>query len=100
MNARSTGLEGRTDSTADGPASKPDLSSNQRRPGHGEGESYAIRAERVDVQVGEGPPMDAYLAQPAVPGPFPGVLVAMELFGVDAAVRDVCDRLGGLGVAA
>src|ERR1700730_9819794 len=100
MNTRSTGPEGRTVSTADGPASKPNLPPNQRHPDQGETESYAVRAERVDVQVGEGSPMGAYLARPAVSGPFPGVLVAMELFGVDAAVRDVCDRLAGLGFVA
>ncbi|MFC1413183.1 dienelactone hydrolase family protein [Streptacidiphilus sp. N1-12] len=61
---------------------------------------YAIQVEHVDVRVGEGPPMGAYLARPADPGPFPGVVVGMELFGVDAAVRDVCDRLAGLGFVA
>ncbi|MEU1628443.1 dienelactone hydrolase family protein [Streptomyces sp. NPDC020096] len=100
MNTRSTGLEGRTVSTADGPASETDLRSNQRRADQGAMGSYAIRTERVEVQAGEGPPMGAYLARPAVPGPFPGVLVAMELFGVDTAVRDVCDRLAGFGFVA
>lgn len=61
---------------------------------------YAIRTEHVDIPVGDGPPMGAYLSQPADPGRFPGVLVGMELFGVDADVRDVCDHLAGLGYVA
>jgi len=44
--------------------------------------------------------MSAYVARPARPEPFPGVLVAMELFGVSAHVRDVCERLAGLGLIA
>jgi carboxymethylenebutenolidase len=60
----------------------------------------AIRTEHVDVTVPDGPLMGAYLARPTAPGPFPGVLVGMELFGVDAAVRAVCDRLAGLGFVA
>jgi carboxymethylenebutenolidase len=62
--------------------------------------SYAIRTERIDVSVGDGPPMGAYLARPTAPGTFPGVLVGMELFGIDAGVRDVCDQLAGLGFVA
>ncbi|WP_031066413.1 dienelactone hydrolase family protein [Streptomyces sp. NRRL WC-3742] len=62
---------------------------------------HTIRTERVGIQVGDdGPPMGGYLARPATPGPFPGVVVAMELFGVDAAVRDVCNRLATLGFTA
>ncbi|WP_246114000.1 dienelactone hydrolase family protein [Streptomyces montanus] len=61
---------------------------------------YAIGTEQVDIPVGDGPPMGAYIARPRAPGPFPGVLVGMELFGVDADVRDVCDRLAGLGFVA
>ncbi|WP_369187046.1 dienelactone hydrolase family protein [Streptomyces sp. R08] len=61
---------------------------------------YAIRTEQVDIPVGDGPPMGAYVARPTAPGPFPGVLVGMELFGVDADVRDVCDHLAGLGFVA
>lgn len=44
--------------------------------------------------------MGGHLARPSVPGAFPGVLVAMELFGVDAGVRDVCHRLAALGFVA
>jgi carboxymethylenebutenolidase len=65
---------------------------------------YAVRSERVSVPVGEGAAMGGYLARPDVPEPptgrFPGVVVGMELFGVDAAVREVCDRLAGLGFLA
>lgn len=61
---------------------------------------YAIRTEHVDIPVGDRPPMAAYIARPTAPGPFPGVLVGMELFGVDAGVRNVCDQLAGLGFVA
>jgi carboxymethylenebutenolidase len=44
--------------------------------------------------------MGAYLARPDTADPVPGVLVGMELFGVSAHVRDVCERLAGLGFAA
>lgn len=100
MNTRGTGLEGRTVSAADERASKATRWSDDHRPDPGSTGSYTIRTERVGIQVGDGPPMGAYLARPAVPGPFPGVVVGMELFGVDAAVRDACDRLAGLGFVA
>lgn len=41
-----------------------------------------------------------YLARPRGTGPFHGVVVGMELFGVTAHVRAVCDRLAGLGLLA
>lgn len=44
--------------------------------------------------------MNCYLARPVGSGAFPGVLVGMELFGVSGHVRDVCDRLAGLGYLA
>lgn len=59
-----------------------------------------ILTERVDVGIDDGPPMGAYVARPVGPGLFPGVLVASELFGVSAHVRDVCERLAGLGYVA
>jgi carboxymethylenebutenolidase len=100
MNTQSTRLEDRTASRGDGVTSKPTPRSDGHRPDPGTTGRYTIRSERVDIQVGDGPPMGTYLALPAAPGPFPGVVVAMELFGVDAAVRDVCDRLAGLGFTA
>jgi len=44
--------------------------------------------------------MGGYLAGPAEPGSAPGVLIGMELFGIAGHVRDVCDRLAGLGFLA
>jgi len=41
----------------------------------------------------------AYLAQPANT-PAPGIVVAQEIFGVNAVMRDVCDWLAGAGYAA
>lgn len=61
---------------------------------------YPIRTERVEVSVGGGEPMGAYVARPSGAGVFPGVVVAMELFGVDAGVRDACRRLAALGYVA
>ncbi len=59
-----------------------------------------ILTERVEISVDGGAPMGAYLARPKGPGPFPGVIVAMELFGVSAHVRDVCEHLAALGYRA
>jgi carboxymethylenebutenolidase len=61
---------------------------------------FNMSTERVELDVGDGPPMGAYLARPDGAGPFPGVVVAMELFGVTAHVREVCDRLAGQGYLA
>ncbi len=46
------------------------------------------------------PRVSGYLARPRGDGPFDGVVVGMELFGVTAHVRAVCDRLAGLGLLA
>lgn len=59
-----------------------------------------VRTQTVQVAVGKGRSMGGYLACPARPGPLPGVLVGMELFGISGHVRDVCDRLAGLGFLA
>jgi carboxymethylenebutenolidase len=61
---------------------------------------YAVRTAHRDIPVGDGLRMGAYVARPTAPGSFPGVLVGMELFGVDAGVREVCDHLAALGFVA
>lgn len=44
--------------------------------------------------------MGAYLAQPAEPGKYPGVIVGMELFGVTRHIRSIVDRIAELGYIA
>jgi carboxymethylenebutenolidase len=41
--------------------------------------------------------MDAYLVRPDGDGPYPGVILAHQLFGVTADVRDAADRIASLG---
>ncbi|MBU6230361.1 MAG: dienelactone hydrolase family protein [Cyanobacteria bacterium REEB459] len=42
----------------------------------------------------------AYLAAPTAPGPFPGVVVIQEVFGVNAHIQSVCQRLAAAGYIA
>ncbi len=42
----------------------------------------------------------AYLAQPTVPGNYPGVVVLQEIFGVNAHIRDVTERIAQEGYLA
>ena len=51
------------------------------------------------IDVG-GAPADAYVAKPEGPGPHPGVVVAMHIFGLDRFVRGKCDDLAAAGYAA
>src|SRR6266511_4007964 len=44
--------------------------------------------------------MDAYLARPARPGRYPSVVIAFQLFGLDAHVRSLADRVAALGYLA
>ncbi|WP_037609497.1 dienelactone hydrolase family protein [Streptacidiphilus rugosus] len=59
-----------------------------------------ITTERIEIPVPDGPPMGGYLARPEGPGDHPGVIVAMELFGVDGHVREVCEDLAARGFTA
>ena len=45
-------------------------------------------------------PMQAWLAKPAGAGPFAGLVVIQEAYGVNEHIVDVCDRLAGEGYAA
>ncbi|WP_218081542.1 dienelactone hydrolase family protein [Anthocerotibacter panamensis] len=44
--------------------------------------------------------MGSYLAQPITPGSYPGVLVLMEIFGVNSHIRSVTERLAQQGYVA
>ncbi len=57
-----------------------------------------IRSERVQIPVGGGT-MGGYLVRPADSTPRPGVIVYMEIFGVNAHIRDVADRVAREGYA-
>jgi len=42
----------------------------------------------------------AYLAQPQAPGSYPGIVVLQEIFGVNAHIREVTERIAKLGYVA
>ena len=58
-----------------------------------------IKTERVHVNV-DGKTMGGYLARPADGAPRPGVLVFMEIFGVNSHIRDVTERVAREGYVA
>lgn len=60
----------------------------------------APSSERVEIPLAGGGSMGGYLARPDGPGPHPGVLVFMEIFGVNAHIRDVTDRVAAEGYVA
>ena len=67
-----------------------------------------ITTERVSIPVPGGGAMPAYLARPAQPagagragdGPYPAVIVWMEIFGVNSHIRDVTERVAREGYVA
>ncbi len=58
-----------------------------------------IQTERLEIRVGQDA-MGAYLARPEGDGPFPAVLVWMEIFGINAHIRDVTERVAAEGYVA
>ncbi len=82
-----------------------DLTARDARQG-GAGERPATVAggyclsESIDITGSGDTPMRAYVARPQDAGPRGSVIVGMELFGVSAHVRDVCDRLAAEGYVA
>ncbi|MFE3190578.1 dienelactone hydrolase family protein [Nocardia sp. NPDC059240] len=59
----------------------------------------AIVTEWVDLKVGDSV-MSAYVARPAAPGNYPGVVVGHEIYGLHATARAAADRLAALGTVA
>lgn len=59
-----------------------------------------IRTERVRIRA-DGQTIGGYLAQPATGGVYyPGVLVFMEIFGINSHIRDVTERIAREGYVA
>ena len=58
-----------------------------------------IHTERIEIAVGS-EPMGGYLARPKDATPRPGVIVYMEIFGVNAHIRDVTERVAREGYVA
>lgn len=59
----------------------------------------AVQTEKLEIRVGDAT-MGAYLARPEGDGPFPAVIVWMEIFGVNSHIRDVTDRVAAEGYVA
>lgn len=59
-----------------------------------------ILTHTADVPMGDGSTMGGYVARPTSPTPQAGVIVAGELFGISAHVRDVCEHLAAFGYLA
>lgn len=58
-----------------------------------------IKTEKVEIPAAEAR-MAGYLARPAEGGPFPAVLVWMEIFGINSHIRDVTERVAREGYVA
>ncbi|HCF26781.1 MAG TPA: carboxymethylenebutenolidase [Cyanobacteria bacterium UBA11049] len=58
-----------------------------------------IRASNVKVPHGN-LEIDAYLAIPSDPGTYPGIVVVQEVFGVNAHIREVTERIAKEGYVA
>ena len=58
-----------------------------------------ILTERVSFPA-NGEEMPGYLARPEGDGPFPGVIVVQEWWGLDDHIQDVCRRFAREGYAA
>ncbi|MFT5694744.1 MAG: carboxymethylenebutenolidase [Myxococcota bacterium] len=60
----------------------------------------ALETTSIEIPLGDGDTMGGYLARPEGGKNLPGVLVFMEIFGVNAHIRDVTDRIAAEGYVA
>ncbi|MBE9042406.1 dienelactone hydrolase family protein [Oscillatoriales cyanobacterium LEGE 11467] len=58
-----------------------------------------FRSKNVEIVNGN-LQIDAYLAQPVGDGKFPGIVVFQEIFGVNAHIREIVDRIAQQGYVA
>lgn len=60
----------------------------------------SVRTENVEITTSSGETMRAFLARPEGDGPWPAVIVYMEIFGVNDHIRDVTRRVAEEGYLA
>ena len=60
----------------------------------------SLTTETLTVPRPQGGTLDAYLAKPAGAGPFPGVVVIHEIFGLNENIRDIARRFANEGYVA
>jgi carboxymethylenebutenolidase len=54
-------------------------------------------SNRIELTIGDGTKMDAYVSLPEGAGPHPGMIVLQEALGVNSQIRGVADRYAKLG---
>lgn len=59
-----------------------------------------ISTEQVEIPVEDAPAMAAHVARPTGPGTYPVIVVAPEIFGLSPYIREVTERVAGLGYVA
>jgi carboxymethylenebutenolidase len=59
-----------------------------------------MSTQKINLQVGDGTTMQAYVSIPEGKGPFPAVMVFQEAFGVNSHIRNVADRVAKEGYVA
>ena len=59
-----------------------------------------IASQMIPLSVSDGTSMNAFLARPSGEGKRPGMLVFQEAFGVNAHIRDICQRMAAEGFVA
>jgi carboxymethylenebutenolidase len=60
----------------------------------------SVHTERVEIPLSGGGTMGGHLARPEGGGPYPSVLVFMEIFGINSHIRDVTERVAAEGYVA
>ena len=60
----------------------------------------SLSTERVQIPLQGGGQMAGYLARPAGDETLPGVIVAMEIFGINSHIREVTEKIAGEGFVA
>jgi carboxymethylenebutenolidase len=60
----------------------------------------ALQKEWAEIRLLDGSAMEAYVARPGGQGPWPAVLVFMEIFGVNSHIREVTERIAAEGYVA